>query len=37
MLLDCNYLKKEFPRSHKIRLYVMGEFTEKEVPTRKIL
>ncbi len=30
-------LKKEFPRSYKIRLYVMGEFTKKEVPTRKIL
>ena len=23
-------LKKEFPRSQKIRLYVMGEFTEEE-------
>jgi hypothetical protein len=30
-------LKKEFPRSHKIRLYVMGKFTEDEAPTRKIL
>ena len=30
-------LKKEFPRSHKIRLYVMGKFTEEEAPTRKII
>ena len=30
-------LKKEFPRSYKIRLYVMGRFSEKEVPTRKII
>jgi hypothetical protein len=30
-------LKKEFPRSHIIRLYVMGKFTEDEAPTRKIL
>jgi hypothetical protein len=30
-------LKKEFPRSHKIRLYVMGKFTEEEAPIRKIL
>jgi hypothetical protein len=30
-------LKKEFPRSHKIRLYVMGRFIEEEAPTRKIL
>jgi len=30
-------LKKEFPRSHKIRLYVMGKFIEGEVPIRKIL
>jgi len=24
-------LKKEFPRSHKIRLYEMGAFVEKDV------
>ena len=32
-------LKKEFPRSHKIRLYVMGKFNEEEVKNsnRKIL
>ena len=30
-------LKKEFPRSHIIRLYIMGKFTEEEAPTRKIL
>jgi hypothetical protein len=30
-------LRKEFPRSHKIRLYVMGKFVEEETPTRKIL
>jgi hypothetical protein len=30
-------LKKEFLRSHKIRLYVMGEFKEKTTTTRKIL
>ena len=32
-------LKKEFPRSHKIRLYVMGRFNEKEIKNirRKIL
>ncbi|MBW2010293.1 MAG: hypothetical protein JRI32_01225 [Deltaproteobacteria bacterium] len=24
-------LKKEFPRSHKVRLYVMGEYSEAEV------
>jgi hypothetical protein len=30
-------LRKEFPRSHKIRLYVMGKFIEEETPTRKIL
>ena len=31
-------LKKEFPRSHKIRLYVMGKFTEEAQNTkRKIL
>jgi len=30
-------LRKEFPRSHKIRLYVMGKFVEEEIPTRKIL
>jgi hypothetical protein len=32
-------LKKEFPRSHKIRLYVMGRFNEKETKNtaRKIL
>jgi len=26
-------LKKEFPRSHKIRLYVMSKFIEDEIPT----
>lgn len=32
-------LKKEFPRSHKIRLYVMGEFHEEKIKNtaRKIL
>jgi hypothetical protein len=31
-------LKKEFPRSHKIRLYAMGRFTEEAKNTkRKIL
>jgi hypothetical protein len=32
-------LKKEFPRSHEIRLYSMGRFVEKEVRNiqRKIL
>ena len=32
-------LKKEFPRSHKIRLYVMGRFAEDELVqiNRKIL
>ena len=32
-------LKKEFPRSKKIRLYVMGEFVEEEVLNieRKVL
>ncbi len=32
-------LRKEFPRSHKIRLYVMGKFIEEEArnTTRKIL
>jgi hypothetical protein len=32
-------LKKEFPRSHKVRLYVMGRFEEKDIKniTRKIL
>lgn len=30
-------LKREFPRSHKIRLYVMGKFIEGKTPTRKIL
>jgi hypothetical protein len=31
-------MKKEFPRSHKIRLYVMGKFTEDaENIRRKIL
>jgi len=32
-------LKKEFPRSHKIRLYVMGKFNEEEAKNtaRKIL
>lgn len=32
-------LRKEFPRSHKIRLYVMGTFIEEEArnTTRKIL
>jgi hypothetical protein len=32
-------LKKEFPRSHKVRLYVMGRFNEEEVKktARKIL
>jgi len=26
-----NLLKREFPRSHKIRLYVMGKFNEEEI------
>lgn len=32
-------LRKEFPRSNKIRLYTMGRFTEEETKntTRKIL
>jgi hypothetical protein len=32
-------LRKEFPRSHKIRLYVMGRYTEKETQniSRKVL
>jgi len=32
-------LKKEFPRSHKIRLYVMGRFNEEEAKNtaRKVL
>jgi hypothetical protein len=32
-------LRKEFPRSRKIRLYVMGRFSEEEAlgPTRKVL
>ena len=32
-------LKKEFPRSHKIRLYAMGRFMEREMQNikRKIL
>lgn len=32
-------LKKEFPRSHKVRLYVMGQFSEEEAKntSRKIL
>jgi hypothetical protein len=32
-------LRKEFPRSHKIRLYVMGKFIEEEArnTTRKLL
>ncbi len=32
-------VKREFPRSHKIRLYVMGRFTEEEAGNtkRKIL
>lgn len=32
-------LKKEFPRSKKIRLYVMGKFVDEEAlnPKRKIL
>jgi hypothetical protein len=32
-------LKKEFPRSHKIRLYPMGRFIEKEMQNikRKVL
>jgi hypothetical protein len=32
-------LKKEFPRSHKIRLYPMGRFMEKEMQNikRKVL
>jgi hypothetical protein len=32
-------LKKEFPRSHKVRLYVMGRFNEEESENtaRKIL
>ena len=32
-------LRKEFPRSHKIRLYVMGKFSEEEAKNiaRKIL
>lgn len=28
-------LKKEFPRSHKIRLYTMGKYNEKEAKTIK--
>ena len=34
-----NLLKKEFPRSHKVRLYVMGRFNEREAKNtaRKIL
>jgi hypothetical protein len=32
-------LRKEFPRSHKIRLYPMGRFIEKEMQNikRKVL
>jgi hypothetical protein len=32
-------LRKEFPRSHKIRLYVMGRYTEDEAQntSRKVL
>ena len=32
-------LRKEFPRSHKVRLYVMGRYTEEEVQntSRKVL
>jgi hypothetical protein len=32
-------LRKEFPQSHKIRLYVMGKFIEEEArnTTRKLL
>ena len=32
-------LRKEFPRSHKIRLYIMGRFTEGKIKNteRKIL
>ena len=32
-------LKKEFPRGHKVRLYVMGEFNEEKAKNtaRKIL
>ena len=32
-------LRKEFPRSHKISLYVMGRYTEKEAQntSRKVL
>ena len=34
-----NLLRREFPRSHKIRLYVMGQFNEEKVnnTARKIL
>jgi hypothetical protein len=28
-------VKREFPRSHKIRLYVMGKFVEEEAPNTK--
>ncbi len=28
-------LKKEFPRSHKIRLYAMGKFSEEEIQTTR--
>jgi hypothetical protein len=28
-------VKREFPRSHKIRLYVMGRFTEEEAENTK--
>ena len=37
-LLDT-ILRKEFPRSHKIRLYVMGRYTEEEAKntSRKVL
>jgi hypothetical protein len=28
-------LRKEFPRSHKIRVYVMGKFTEEAKNTRR--
>lgn len=29
-------LKKEFPRSNKIRLYIMGEFKEDEAQNMKL-
>ena len=33
--LLATLLRKEFPRSHKIRLYVMGKFTEEAENTRR--